>query len=329
MIQDEFGIKKIYADSQRHTKAPDWYMGRGNYQDRIKKDKWLEDNQGQFITDSQNNVIYKRNPNTNKQVRMNVFATTDPKEEELGGNRFTIVRKKDSESDPSSKGGYLFKPQDWRDLEVSCYIYVDDDDADDNYAWFVRGGYQGSNDFQDCSSCKYSASLYYSNGNFRPSKKTSHGRDHHRDSNDPKVTIFDGPIGDTRGKWIGYKAIVYNLPPAGSYPQSENTPVFPVKIELWIDRVDNENDPNGNFVPRNQWVKKMETMDNPLDNHYGEWGPNQNKCGAPRFVTLSWGGPMVTFRIDKNGNNDPLNNFRLKFASIREIEPGLQNPDDA
>ena len=105
---------------------------------------------------------------------------------------------------------------------------------------------------------------------------------------------------------------------------SDNTPVFPVKLEIWTDSVDNEDDENGNFTPRNRWIKKMETWDNPLDNKYEKWGEDGRLCNAPDYVTLSWGGPIVTFRIDKAGGDAPYNNFRLKFASIRELEPGVR-----
>jgi hypothetical protein len=322
---DEFGIEKKYEDSQRPTKARDWFMGKDNFRERIAIKKWLDNNQGQFETDNHGNEMYVRNKDSNKQVRLNVFATSNPEEEPLGENRFSITKKKDSNTDASTKGGFLFRPQDWRDLEITCYIYVNKSgNPDDNYAWYVRGGYQGDDDFQECSSCKYSPSIEYKPGSFSAAKKTEHGTNYHRDPDDNKITIFDGPLGDTRGKWIGYKAIVYNQPPVGTYPGSDNTPIFPVKIEIWTDSVDNEDDENGNFIPHNQWIKKMETMDNPSDNKYGKWGEDSSLCNAPDYVTLSWGGPIVTFRIDKAGGDSPYNNFRLKYASIREIEPGIR-----
>ena len=159
---DEFGIEKMYEDSQRTTKARDWYMGKDDFEERIATKKWLDDNQGEFETDNHGNVMYVRNKNSNENVRLNVFSTSDPQEKPLGANRFSITKKKDSDADASTKGGFLLNPQDWRDLEITCYIYVSKQgNPDDNYAWYVRGGYQGDDDFQKCSSCKYSPRIEY------------------------------------------------------------------------------------------------------------------------------------------------------------------------
>ena len=75
--KDLFGIIKVYADSSRTIKAKDWYMGRNNFQDRIAERKWLDDNQGEFIQDNQGNVIYERNKDSNDDVRMNIFSSSD------------------------------------------------------------------------------------------------------------------------------------------------------------------------------------------------------------------------------------------------------------
>ena len=233
-----------------------------------------------------------------------------------------MIKRKDSDNDANTKGGHMFRDSDWRDIEITCYIYIEKDDNDDNFAWFARGGYQGGNAFQNCSSCKYSANLYYESGRFGVNKKTKHGDDNKRNPGDDKLQTFGPNLGDMRGKWFGYKAIYHNGPSVGTYPNSGNAPIFPVKIEIWVDRVDNEE--SDNFIPKNQWQKKMETWDNPKDNNFGKWPESGQLCGAPEHVTLSWGGPVVTFRIDKNSNNDPWNDFKLKFVSIREINPGEQ-----
>ena len=87
-----------------------------------------------------------------------------------------------------------------------------------------------------------------------------------------KLTIPDGHIGNVVGKWFGYKAAIYNLPSTGHYKDDSDVPVYPVKIELWIDETENHDDDIDTFKPKNNFVKKMETFDSPLDTHYELWG---------------------------------------------------------
>jgi hypothetical protein len=323
MEVDKLGIEKKYKDSSRADKSKDWFMGLDDWKDRIPMNKWLGNNEdkGKFY-DSQGRTIFEWDAGNNDNVRLNVNA--DNTEDISTYNRKDLALRKDS--DGESRGGYMSSSSDWRDIEITCYLYLYDIQGNDTLGWYARGGKHGS--APSCEGCKYEPNLFYKNGDFGVNKETDHGGqgsgDNHRKNGEDydKLTIPDGRIGNMVGKWFGYKAVIYNLPSTGHYEDDNEVPVYPVKIELWIDETENHGDDIDTFKPKNNFVKKMETFDNPLDTHYKLWG-DDGGCGGPNGVTLSWGGPVVTFRADKNSSNQAYKHFKMAFASVREIEPGV------
>jgi len=87
--------------------------------------------------------------------------------------------------------------------------------------------------------------------------------------------------------WFRFKTIFYNLPTGH------------VKLENWLDPLDNNN-----------WTKIGQYIDQ------GGWGKNGTKCGGKSDEIITWGSPMVTFRWD---------NISIDFRnlSVREIEPPI------
>lgn len=95
------------------------------------------------------------------------------------------------------------------------------------------------------------------------------------------------------GRWIGIKAIFYNLP-AGN-----------VRMEQWID---NNGLNNKNGLPSNNWTKVFEFTDD------GDWAGGHTKCGGSNNTVITWGGPIAVFRWDQIPDMD------VKYFSVREIQ---------
>jgi hypothetical protein len=95
------------------------------------------------------------------------------------------------------------------------------------------------------------------------------------------------------GRWIGIKAIFYNLP-AGN-----------VRMEQWID---NNGLNNKTGLPSNNWTKVFEFTDD------GDWAGGHTKCGGSNNTVITWGGPIAVFRWDQIPDMD------VKYFSVREIQ---------
>lgn len=92
-----------------------------------------------------------------------------------------------------------------------------------------------------------------------------------------------------QGKWVGFKAIMYNI---------EQNGITAVKEEIWLDPNDTGN-----------WVKVNEFTD------AGGFGDQGQVCGGKPDQILTWGGQIATFRWDNTTDVD------IKHFSIREIQP--------
>jgi len=310
---DMLQIKKIYKDSTRTDKARGWDMGLGDFRDRIPSDKWgLNNNKGR-LTDSGIDIQFEWKASENDNVRLNVRTGDATNIQTL--SRKELAARKDA--DGVMRGGYMSKFSDWRDVELTSYLYLFDVGGDDSIGWYARGNRHS--DEQPCEGCKYEPAVLYKKGNFDVNKETAHGgsagQNSHR-SGDDLITPL-GALGNCVEKWFGYKVIIYNLPSMGIY-DGTNVPIFPVKIEAWIDELDDQTDENS-LVPMNNWKKRMETVDNPL---ISKWG-NDGGCKGIDGITLSWGGPVVTFRADKDKDNNGYKHFLMRRVSVREILPGV------
>lgn len=203
---------------------------------------------------------------------------------------------------------------DWRDVEMTCYLYL-----------FDVGGDDSIGDMHEVTGIKTKKlakdlnmnQLYFTKTDFDVNKETAHGgngQNAHRNGNDLIKPL--GLLGNCIEKWFGYKAIIYNLPSIGNV-NGTNIPVLPVKIDVWIDELHDQTDENS-LIPMNNWKKRMETVDNPVES---KWG-NDGGCNGVDGITLSWGGPVVTFRADKDSNNHGYKHFLMRRLSVRQILPG-------
>ena len=260
-LVDKFGVKMLY--STKPGSYEEWYMDMANPSDDKRFDP--------------QNTITKNSDGSWKmksdKVRMYIFTST-------GYDKDKIATY--DEKQLASKG-YMQSPNDWKNVEMTGYIKLNAySSSDDKFQWYNRGGRHI--DPEPCEGTGYKGNLFYS-GEVLFAKEQWHNRD-----GDGYVFTDHKDIGidSIKGRWIGYKYVVYN------FEQNGKTVV---KMENWLDK---NNDGN--------WIKVDENVDD------GRWGDKGKKCrGAPDQI-ISWGGPIATFRWDNAKDVD------FKNLSVREIQ---------
>jgi hypothetical protein len=176
--------------------------------------------------------------------------------------------------------GYMQAPNDWKNVEMTGFVKVNDSDGSDNFAWYARGGRHS--DSIACEGSAYKGDLHY-DGRFRVAKETWHVSYEHGDYGDVEIA----PI---TGRWVGFKTIIRNVAVDGQTA---------VKVELFV----NDN------ADRVTWEKVYEIVDD------GVMGGDSGNCGASDpAMPLTWGGPLATFRWDSASDVD------FKWLSVREVE---------
>ncbi|HYX49766.1 MAG TPA: hypothetical protein VE843_08485, partial [Ktedonobacteraceae bacterium] len=181
--------------------------------------------------------------------------------------------------------GYMQSPNDWKNVEITGYVKFNAGDASRGWTWEARGGrHTGSGAPAGCEDTMYNAHILWGNGNVRWEKEQWH------------VHIVSTPYRPSPAigahKWIGFKAVMYNIQQNGKTV---------VKLEMWED-------PNND----NHWVRAYDLTD------AGGWGDGGQTCGGSPDQIITWGGPMVLFRWDYATDVD------VKNFSVREIQPPTQ-----
>jgi hypothetical protein len=187
--------------------------------------------------------------------------------------------------------GYMQSPNDWKNVEMTGYFKVNAfTDTTQNGAPHIellsRGGRNTNDDGTiDGLSRQCEATTYHSNtyldGRIKFEKDLEHTIGY--TTGDPEK---DHAIRPLLGRWIGIKAIYYNLPDGK------------VRLEQWIDEDSNNN-----------WHKLLHYTDN------GNWGGGYPDCGAADTQVITWGGPIAVFRWDN------IDDMDVKDFSVREIQP--------
>ena len=172
-------------------------------------------------------------------------------------------------------------PNDWKNIEMTGYVKFNKGDTSDGFTWYARGGHHTGSGFPlGCEGTSIKEELDFA-GTTRFEKEQWHVHyvfTPHKPATDP-----------IQGKWVGYKAVMYNVDQNGTTA---------VKEEIWLDPNDNGN-----------WVKVNEFTD------AGGFGDQGQVCGGNTDQIITWGGPIATFRWDKTTDVD------IKDFSIREIQP--------
>lgn len=249
MVSDVFGIKQIYPPSTRTGQIK--FMPQSDPSYDPMKDRQIDvGGEGGSIKKNGGNPVESWYLTQNHQVRLNFYTSAGYSSGKIVKNHKTCADR-----------GYMMDPKDWRDVEMSCYIYHKGGAGDDEYVWYSRGGTHTGDG--NCEGCAYKADLSFS-GRVRVAKEQWHVSYVFQDWKDIG-------IGSIKNKWVGFKFIVYNLGKG-------------VKLEIWID----------NSNADNKWNKVYEYLDE------GGWGSAGAKCGGSKDQILTWGGPNATLRVDNS-----------------------------
>ena len=177
--------------------------------------------------------------------------------------------------------GFMQDEKDWRNVECTFYLKVNDSIANSFFYWRVRGG-QDRYQSGDCEACGYEGRLY-ADGRVGVNKKFYTGG----------LVSWQRTQAttDIEGRWIGFKFIVYN--------QSDTNAAADVACEIWIDENNNNN-----------WVKKYSSVDS------GGFGDKGEHCNGEEDQIISWGGPIASmFWL----GSDTEKSVEFQKISIREI----------
>jgi hypothetical protein len=238
---DRFGVEMLYPSKEA---GQEWYMdminptsdGRFNPQDQITLNA---DGSWKMRSDKVRMYVYTSNGYNPHQI------TSD------GGQSRVAAR------------GFMGSPNDWRDVEITGYVKLNQFTENDDFVWYTRGGKHSDSD--QCQGSAYKGNLFY-HGETQFSKEQWH------------VSYAKSPTisatGSLSGKWIGFKFVMYN------FATSEGKPV--VKLENWID-------PNSDGK---NWEKVYEGGD------AGKWGRSGTECQVKADQIITWGGPIASFRWD-------------------------------
>ncbi|MDP9306270.1 MAG: hypothetical protein M3O68_08000 [Thermoproteota archaeon] len=252
---DKFGVVKIYPTKKG---GEQWYIkSNPNSDPRFSPQTTMTKNSdGSFKIKS-------------TKVRMGVFTSSGFHPENiktLNHNKIALA-------------GYMQSPNDWKNVEITGYVKLNSGN-NDNFVWYARGGrHTGFGSPEGCEGVAYKGGLFYS-GATRWEKEQWH-------SGGYVFGEFGKNIGPIKGKWVGFKVIMYNV------VQDHKTMV---KLELWVDKNNNNN-----------WIKAAEKTDK------GGWGNSGRECGGKADQIITWGGPIAAFRWDGATNVD------IKKFSVREI----------
>ncbi len=255
---DKFGIDMLYPTRMG---GEEWFMNmpnptadsRFNPQDHITKNS---DGSWKIKSD---------------KVRMYVSTTT-------GYNPHQITSESGL-NDVASRG-FMSTPRDWRDVEITGYVKLNEFSENDNFVWYTRGGKHTDSD--PCQGSSYKGNLFY-HGETQFAKEQWHVSY----AKSPTTTATSS----LEGKWIGFKFVMYNgLTPKGN---------LAVKLENWIDQ-----DADGKG-----WKKVYEGAD------AGKWGRTGEECKVRADQILSWRGPLATYRWDF-ANDVDFKDFSVREITV-------------
>jgi len=187
--------------------------------------------------------------------------------------------------------GYIQSPNDWKNVEMTGYFKVNsftkpNQNGPPHIELVARCG-RNTNDIGtiDGLSRQCEATTYHSNtyldGRVKFEKDLEHIIGY--TTRDPEKQHAISPL---LGRWIGIKAVFYNLPDGS------------VRLEQWID----ENSDN-------HWDRVFRYTDD------GNWGGGYPNCGGSDNQVITWGGPIAIFRWDN------IDDMDVKYFSVREIQP--------
>jgi hypothetical protein len=265
---DQFGIRKIYPTQGNENDQ--WFMNMNNpSSDPRTSPPGLTRNPGDCTTTDPCWGV------SSTQVRYGVFTTS--------GYQPNII---ELDHGVLAQRGYMQSPNDWKNVEMTGYVRLVDDNTDsENFAWYARGGrHTGSGSPEGCEGSSIKGDLFY-NGRARFAKEQWHVSYVFR----PTTTVTT----DIEDRWVGFKTIMWNEVQSGETI---------LRMELWLDN-------NSDGQEDGPWTRVYQTLDN------GGWGDEGGECDGEPDQIITWGGPIATFRWDG------ATNVHIKNLSVREIQP--------
>lgn len=237
--KDPFGVREIYQTKQG---GEEWFMNMNN----LISDPRLftRTDQSQFSKNPDGS--WKVGPTNNDQGRLHIYTPS-------GYHQNLITTY--NEMQLAAKG-YMQSPNDWKNVEMTGYVKLNAyKQMDHAFVWQIRGGHHSTS--FSCEGTAYKGNINYV-GQTRFQKEQWHPSYF---TTSWKNTAL---APDPRGKWFGFKYIVYNI-------QQNGKPA--VKMENWLDAKSDGN-----------WVKIDENVDS------GGWGTKAGQCGGGRPDQLIiWG----------------------------------------
>lgn len=185
-----------------------------------------------------------------------------------------------SDHNQAKAQGFMMLPTDWCNFEITGYFQFIETNPDSKLEFFGRSGRHING--RPCEGTKYDL-VVTADGHFRGNIKHFH-------SGGLEFLQDNAVLGDVEGQRIGIKFIVYN--------NSDDTNPTAIKIEGLVDRFND-----------NIWDRVYEYTDTGSSNIY-------LKCGDTSTNMLSWGGPIVGFRLI----NFPSGGIGIDKLSVREID---------
>ena len=258
---DKFGIKEIYPTK---TGGEEWFMNM----DDPGNDPRIGGEGPSTIFVSQNDDGSWKVQST--EVRYGVLTSS--------GYHPDLITTLNQQA--LAAKGYMQSPNDWKNVEMTGYFKVNaftntTQNGAPHIELLARGGRNTNDDGTiDGLSRQCEATTYHSNtyldGRIKFEKDLEHTIGY--TTGDPGK---QHAIRSLLGRWIGIKAIYYNLP--------DGT----VRLEQCIDEDSNNN-----------WHRMLHYTDT------GNWGGGYPDCGAANTQVITWGGPIAVFRWDNIDDMD-------------------------
>ena len=282
---DKFGIREIYPSKPG---GEEWFM---NMQDPNNDPRTFKNPRMTQNADGSWKIFFNNGGNQQQiipvqssgnccqdEVRYSILTSSG-----YNTSKITINEQK------LEKRGYMQSHNDWKNVEMTGYAKListtGSSFASNNggWTWEARGArHVGDIPPDVCYGTSYNAHILWNTGDVRWEKEQWHAHIIPTDYN-PSTAI-------SLGKFIGFKAIMYNL-------KQYNGKTI-VNLEIWID-------PNND----NNWYKVYQIKDS------GGWGDAGQECGGKPDQIITWGGPLAIFRWDEATDVD------IKDFSVREIQP--------
>ena len=296
-VNDKFGIRMIFPTKPKTTRtdvSEPWFMDMSGASPHNNKD----------CSFSSGDVIITKNADGSyrttavEELRFHVYISNI-----TGCNRDVIdrdVRRLDTyDHSDSAARGYIYKPQDWKNIEITGYwkiVKLKSGLASGQVDFWIytRGVSHSSTVAEGCGGCAYRFTWSDRGDDIGYQKEMYHNGDLSECGDRLNLgSRVDSGSGSLVGKWFGIKCIIYNV-------NNDRD----VHLETWMDK-DNIN----------VWVKVKEETDSggvypgaPSTSCAGG-----EACGGTRDERFTWGSPLIRF------NWRDVAEMHFRNFSVREI----------